>query len=130
MARRAAMVIGVLVLLASFPEPAFADNCSGLYDCFSGNVLPAILLTLGLLLMITSPWWLPALLSRLALSAALRALASAGARVAARLLSRSWYRATFPNGGRCLLYHWGKKGGGRSLLGFTGDARRHFLVKR
>jgi hypothetical protein len=90
-ARAAALLVGSAI-------PALGDNCGDLSDCFSGNLLPALLLLLGLILLIAAAWYLGPLLSRFAMSAALRAMfATAGrSRIAAgvaRFLSRFANRA-------------------------------------
>jgi hypothetical protein len=69
-----------------------------LSDCFSGNLLPALLLLLGLILLVAAAWYLGPLLARFAMGAALRAMfATAGrSRIAlgvAGLLSRFASRA-------------------------------------
>lgn len=71
-------IIVITTLLSVVPTPAYADNCSGLSDCFNGYLIPAILLILGLALLVTAPYWWPALfslLARVAVGAALRAVA-------------------------------------------------------
>lgn len=70
----------IFLYLLYFPSPVLADNCSGLSDCFSGNMMPAILLLLGLLLLAVVGWYLWPLILRFALGAALRGLASTAAR--------------------------------------------------
>jgi hypothetical protein len=99
---RAALVIlpaaRAVALLAGGATPALADNCGDLSDCFSGNLLPALLLLLGLILLIAAAWYLGPLLARFAMSTALRAMfATAGrSRIAAwvaRFLSRFASRA-------------------------------------
>lgn len=96
--RAAFLAMGTAVLLVGSATPALADNCSGLSDCFSGNLLPALLLLLGLILLVAAAWYLGPLLARFAMSAALRAMfATAGrSRIAAGvagLLSRFAGRA-------------------------------------
>ncbi|HEX2092751.1 MAG TPA: colicin D domain-containing protein [Longimicrobiaceae bacterium] len=89
---------GVAALLAGGATPARADNCSGLSDCFYGNLLPALLLLLGLILLVAAAWYLGPLLARFAMSAALRAMFSTAGRSriaagVARFLSRFASRA-------------------------------------
>lgn len=67
-------------LLVDAATPAAADNCSGLSDCFSGNLLPALLLLLGLVLLIAATWYLGPLLARFAIGTALRAMFATGGR--------------------------------------------------
>lgn len=81
--RPAAVTAAAGLLVAGLAAPANADNCSGLSDCFSGNLLPALLLLLGLLLVIAAGWYLAPLLARFAIGAALRALLTAAARARA-----------------------------------------------
>jgi hypothetical protein len=83
--------IGILAVGSA--TPARADNCSGLSDCFSNNLVPALLLLAGLLLLVAGAWYLGPLLARFVLGAALRTMfVTAGrSRVAAgvaRALSR------------------------------------------
>ena len=68
------------ILLAGGSAPVLADNCSGLSDCFSGNLLPALLLLLGLVLLIAAAWYLGPLLARFAMSTALRTMFATGGR--------------------------------------------------
>ncbi len=94
---RCGLITFTVILSWLVPSSVLADNCSGLSDCFNGNVIPAILLILGLLLLITAPWWLGPLLARFAISAALRtlfttALRSRIAAAAGRTLARSFSR--------------------------------------
>jgi hypothetical protein len=49
--------LAIILILYLLPSPVLADNCSGLSDCFNGNMLPAILLILGLLLFIGLIWY-------------------------------------------------------------------------
>ena len=56
-----------------------AHDCSGLSDCY-GTILAAVLAVLALALILTAPYWLPALAARFALSSALRGLATAASR--------------------------------------------------
>lgn len=76
---------------------------------------------------------------RYGVSARLRALigvavrnriAAGVARLGVRFLSRSWYKSTFPNATKSLLYHWAKHGEGRPLYRYTRDARKFFRQKK
>lgn len=85
-------------LLLGGGTPALADNCSGLSDCFSGNLFPALMLLLGLIVLVAAAWYLGPLLARFAMSAALRAMFATSGRSSiavgvATLLSRFTNRA-------------------------------------
>ncbi len=108
-------IIAVLLYFWLFPSTAQADNCSGLSDCFNGNIIPAILLILGLLLLITAPWWLGPLLARFALGAALRSLFTTAVRsgavaAAARVMRKGFSRVPKVNFGNKIQKQLGKRG--------------------
>lgn len=97
--RNAAVLVTLGACWLALPAgPASAHDCSGLSDCFSGNVVPAILLLLGLLLLFAGAWYLAPLLGRFAISVAMRQMLAAGLRsrlghAADRALSRSASRS-------------------------------------
>lgn len=70
----------LLIINLSYPQAVAADNCSGLSDCFRGNVMPALWLILGLLALAVIGWYLWPLVARFALGPALRLLSSTAAR--------------------------------------------------
>jgi hypothetical protein len=70
-----------------------ADNCGSLSDCFSGNLLPAILLIAGLILLLAGSWYLWPVVARLAVPVMMRQLLGGAVRsragyAAARFFSR------------------------------------------
>lgn len=82
--------------------PVLADNCGSLSDCVSSNLLPALLVVLGLVAVVAIGWYAWPLLIRLAAGPAVRALiATAGrSRIAtgfARTLGRLGPRAAARN---------------------------------
>lgn len=60
--------------------PVLADNCGSLSDCFASNLLPALLVVLGLVAIVAIGWYAWPLLLRLAAGSALRALIAAAGR--------------------------------------------------
>ncbi len=60
--------------------PVFADNCGSLSDCFASNLLPALLVVLGLVAIVAVGWYAWPLLVRVAAGPALRALVGAAGR--------------------------------------------------
>ena len=89
----------LLYELLFFPSVVLADDCSGLTDCY-GTILAAVLAILGLLLLITAPYWIGPLLERFSVSGARRVVASAAQRsriaaFVARILDEQVLRRLF-----------------------------------
>lgn len=71
------------------PPAVLADNCGTLSDCFSNNLLPALLVVLGLVALVALAWYAWPVLVRLAAGPVLRAvLGTAGRSRIAAALSR------------------------------------------
>lgn len=71
------------------PPAVLADNCGSLSDCFSNNLLPALLVVLGLVALVALAWYAWPVLLRLAAGPVLRAvLGTAGRSRIAAALSR------------------------------------------
>jgi hypothetical protein len=70
------VLVGVLSLLPV--STVYADNCGSLSDCFRGNLIPALLLLLGLILFIAALWYfwpvIMGFLGRLALGSMIRGI--------------------------------------------------------
>jgi Colicin D len=105
-----------------------ADNCGSLSDCFSGNLLPAVLLTGGLLLLLAGSWYLWPAIARLGVSLAMRQALGRGLRsrvgyAAARYLSRFADRTVkYPIGSLQHVFdrhrrHWGFTGNWNKAAG-------------